>query len=72
MNALKVIAVLLIAAGLFGVVRGGFSYVTQTHKAEIGSMHFSVDEKQRIDFPLWASIGAIVAGTVLLVTARKP
>ncbi len=71
MNALKTVALLLIAAGLFGVVWGGFSYVTQTHRAQLGPIQFSVDDKQRVNFPLWASIGAIVAGTVLLVSARK-
>lgn len=71
MNALKTVALLLIAAGLFGVVWGGFSYVSETHSAQVGPIQFSVDEKQRINFPLWASIGAIVAGAALLVSARK-
>ena len=46
---------------------GGFSYTKETHKAEIGPLKFSVQEKERVNLPQWAGFGAIAAGVVLLV-----
>jgi hypothetical protein len=71
MNALKVVAMVLIAAGLFGIAQGGFSYVTATHRADIGPIHVNMDEEKRVNFPLWASIAAIVAGAAMLVLPRR-
>jgi hypothetical protein len=47
------------------------SITKEIHKAEIGSLHMSVDEKQYVNVPVWAGIGAIVLGGVLLVFGRK-
>jgi uncharacterized membrane protein YidH (DUF202 family) len=69
MNSLKLLAVVLIVAGVLGLAYGGFSYTRQTHQADVGPLHLSIEEKQRVNVPLWAGIGAIVIGAVLL--ARK-
>lgn len=71
MNTLKLVAILLIAGGVFGIAYGGFSFTKETHKANIGSLHIAVDETQRVNIPLWAGIGAIVGGVLLLATSRK-
>ena len=71
MNTLKIVAILLIIGGLFGLAYGGFSFTKETHRADIGDLHIKMDEKQQVNIPLWASIGAIVGGVVLLVTSRK-
>ena len=71
MNATKMIAILLIAAGALGLVYGGFSYTKETHSASIGPLKLEVKEKEQVNIPLWAGIGAIVGGVLLLVTARK-
>ena len=61
---------ILIAAGTLGLVYGGFSYTKETHKAEIGPLKLSVKEKEQVNVPQWAGIGAIVAGVVLLVVGK--
>ena len=71
MNPVKIIAILLIVGGILGLAYGGFSYTKETHRADIGPIHLEVAEKERVNIPLWAGIGAIVGGVLLLVTARK-
>jgi len=71
MNAVKVIGIILIVAGLIGLATGGFSYTKETHKADIGPIHIAVEDKQQVNIPLWARLGAIVVGVVLLVLPSR-
>ncbi|MFA5939606.1 MAG: hypothetical protein WC809_09665 [Sinimarinibacterium sp.] len=71
MDALKVVAALVIVAGALGLVYGGFSYTKETHHTDLGPIHMSVDEKQHVNFPVWLGVGAVVLGGVLLVMGRK-
>jgi drug/metabolite transporter (DMT)-like permease len=71
MTPQKIIAILLIVGGAAALAYGGFSYTKETHKAEIGPLKFSVQEKEQVNVPQWLGIGAIVAGVVLLVAGRK-
>jgi len=67
MNSVKIAAILLIVAGALGLAYGGFSYTKETHEAKIGPIELSVKEQQTINVPVWAGVGAIVLGGVLLV-----
>jgi hypothetical protein len=71
MAPLKILGVLLIVAGVAGLVYGGFSYTKEEHKAKLGPLQFSIKEKETVAVPVWLSIGAIAAGTILLVINRK-
>lgn len=71
MNALKVVGIILVVAGVIALATGGFSYTKETHKADIGPIHIAVQDKQEVNVPLWAGIGAIVVGVVLLVLPKK-
>ncbi|HYS12678.1 MAG TPA: hypothetical protein VEN28_05165 [Burkholderiaceae bacterium] len=66
MNAIKVVGMILVAAGLLGLLYGGFSYTKDTHDVKIGPIELSVKEKQSVNVPVWAGVGAIVVGAVLL------
>ena len=70
MTPLKIVAILLIVGGVAALAYGGFSYTKETHKAEIGPLKFQVQEKEQVNIPQWAGIGAIVAGVVLLVVGK--
>lgn len=72
MNAIKLVAILLIVAGALGLAYGGFSYTKDTSRADIGPLHLQVTEREQVNIPLWVGIAAIVGGIALLVTARKP
>lgn len=67
MNTVKIIAAVLIVCGVLGLMYGGFSYTKETHEAKIGPIELSVKDKEEVNVPLWVSVGAIVAGVVLLV-----
>ncbi|MFT4194873.1 hypothetical protein [Ottowia sp.] len=72
MKATSVIGILLIVAGLAGVLTGGFSFTRDTTAAKIGPLELKVQERKSIDVPLWASGGAIALGVLLLALgARK-
>jgi hypothetical protein len=71
MDAQKLAAIVLILAGALGLAYGGFSYTKETHEADLGPLHMSVAEKKRVNVPVWAGVGAIVAGGLLLVVGRK-
>ena len=71
MGAAKVIGVLLIVAGVAGLVYGGFSYTKETHETKLGPFQFSIAEKETVAIPVWISVAAIAAGMVLLVINRK-
>ena len=67
MNAIKGIAFALILAGTLGLLYGGFNYTKETHEAKLGPIEFSVVDKERVNVPIWASVGAILIGGALLV-----
>jgi len=71
MTPAKIVGIVLIVAGVAALAYGGFSYTKETHKAEIGPLKLSVAEKEQVNVPQWAGIGAIVAGVVLLVVGGK-
>ena len=71
MNALKILAILLIGGGAFVIAYGGFSHTKETHRADIGVLHLKVDEQQHVNIRLWVGIGAIVGGVLLLASSRK-
>ena len=71
MDSRKLLAIALIVGGLLGLVYGGFSYTSETHKLQIGSLQLSVAEKERVNIPLWAGLVAVAGGVLLLATSRK-
>ena len=67
----QLIGVILIAAGVLGLIYGGFSYTKETHEAKIGPLQFSIKEKETVNIPMWAGIAAIGIGVVLLVVGGR-
>jgi drug/metabolite transporter (DMT)-like permease len=67
------VAIVLIAAGVLGLVYHGFTYTKASHEAKLGSLELSLQHKETVDVPQWLSVGAIVAGAALLLFGgRKP
>jgi hypothetical protein len=67
LSVLKVVAIVLIVAGIAGLLYGKFTYTQATHEAKLGPLDLSVKEKKTVNIPLWAGVAAIVAGGLLLV-----
>jgi len=72
MSVTKIIGILLIVAGTLGLVYGSFSYTKEKHDVKLGSLQFSVSEKESVNVPVWAGAGAIGIGVILLLLGRKP
>jgi hypothetical protein len=71
MNASRIAAIILTAAGLLALVYGGFTYTKETHGGKLGPIEFSVKEKETINVPIWAGVTAIVIGGVMLVAGYR-
>lgn len=71
MNAVKIVAIVLIAAGTLGLIYGGFNYTKETQAVKLGPIELSVKEQQSVPIPIWLSIGAVVVGTGMLVFGKK-
>lgn len=72
MTPTRLAALALIIAGALALAYGGFSYTKDTTVVKLGPIEVSAKEKQTVNVPMWAGIGAIVIGGLLLVVgARK-
>ncbi len=67
MNGLTIVAVVLIVAGILGLVYGQFSYTKETQSAKLGPIELTIKEKKSVNVPAWAGAGSIVLGTGILV-----
>ena len=68
---LRLVAILLIVVGLFGLLYGGFTYTKESHGFKVGSLEVAVKDRETINFPLWLSVGALIAGGALLLSNRR-
>ena len=71
MNTNHIVAIVLIVAGILGLAYGGFSYDKETTGAKLGPIELKVTEKKTVNVPMWAGVGAIVAGGMLLVLGGR-
>ncbi|MFA5016950.1 MAG: hypothetical protein WC504_05350 [Methylobacter sp.] len=71
MSAVKMMAIVLIIAGLLGLVYGQFSYTKETQEAKLGPLELSVKDTETVNIPVWAGVAAIVAGSGLLLFAGR-
>lgn len=71
MSAVRIAAIVLIVAGILGLVYGGFSYTSETHEARVGPIELSVKEKETVNVPVWAGVGAIAIGSAMLLVGTK-
>ena len=71
MNPVKLVSIILIVAGVLGLAYGGFSYTKDTTVVKLGPLEISAKQKETVNIPMWAGIGAIVVGGLLLVLGGK-
>lgn len=72
MGMMRLIAIGFVVLGALGLAYGSFSYTKSSDKGTIGPLQISVKQKETINIPIWAGVGAIVIGGVfLLVGGRK-
>lgn len=71
MGGVRIAAIVLIVAGVLGLVYGSFSFTKATHEAKLGPVELSIKEKQTVNIPVWAGVAAIAAGGGLLLLGGK-
>ena len=71
MNSTKLVGLILIVGGALALAFGGFSYTKDSSAVKIGPVELSVKQKETVNIPLWAGIGAIVAGGLLIAFGKK-
>lgn len=71
MGTVRVAAIAIIIAGVLALLYGGFSYTKETTAAKLGPLELKVEEKNRVNIPMWAGVAAIVAGGLVLVGAGR-
>ena len=69
MKGTKLLGAVLLALGILALAYGGFTYTKNTDKVDVGPIHIAVQDKERVNIPLWAGVVVAIAGGVLL--ARK-
>ena len=66
MQGTKLLGAILLGLGILAVAYGGFSYTKDTDKVDLGPIHIEVQDKERVNVPLWAGIAVAIVGGVLL------
>jgi len=71
MSPIKILALVLIVAGVVGLAYGGFTYTSESHDLKLGSLELSVKDKETFNIPVWVGAGAVAAGVLLLFVRQK-
>ncbi len=71
MNAIKILAIVLIVLGVLALVYGGFSYISDSHTTQLGPLKITTQDKERVNVPVWAGVVAVAVGAFLLLSAGK-
>lgn len=68
---MRILGIVLLAAGVLALAYGGFSYTKDTHDAKVGPLEISITERQRVNVPVWAGVVAVVVGAGLVLTLKR-
>lgn len=68
---MKLIGAGLLALGILACIYGGFWYSHDETKVDVGPLKVKVEERDRVNIPLWAGVGAIAGGAVLLAMGGR-
>ena len=62
MNTYNILAILLIAAGIWGLAHNQFRYTNDTNNAKI-----TANENQRFNIHVWVGVVSIAVGAVMIL-----
>jgi len=71
MKLATIVGTILIALGVVALVYKGFSYSSEETVLQIGPIKATAETEKHVSIPLWAGIGAIVAGAVIVLVGRR-
>lgn len=68
---MRILAIVLLIGGTLALVYGGFTYTEDRDTAELGPVEIAVEDKETVNIPVWAGVGAIIVGGLILVGAGR-
>jgi hypothetical protein len=68
---MRIAALVLLVLGLVALGLGSFSHVREKDEIKLGPIEIQVTEKEQVELPLWAGVGAVVLGALLLVAQKS-
>jgi hypothetical protein len=71
MGSTKLVAIVLVVLGALALIYNGFSYTTKDTAAKAGPLELKVEKTHDVYVPVWAGVGALVIGGVLLVVGAR-
>ena len=71
MKLQTIVAIALLVLGGLALTYGGFTYTSDRHSAELGSVELSINEESHISVPVWLGVVAMATGSALLLWPRR-
>lgn len=71
MSTFKIAGIILIIAGVLGLVYGKFSYTKETQETKMGPIELSIKEEQSVNIPFWVGASAVIFGSLILLVGVK-
>jgi hypothetical protein len=68
---MRIVAIVLLVAGVLALVYRGFSYREESREAKVGPLEITVEKDKRVAIPVWAGVALVVVGAGMLVAGKK-
>jgi hypothetical protein len=70
-DAMRLIGIVLIVVGLVGVIWGGISWTQRETVADIGPLEITTQERESLPIPPIAGAICLIAGTAMVIGAKR-
>jgi uncharacterized membrane protein YidH (DUF202 family) len=67
----RLLGVIFLILGILALAYGGFTYTETEEKARIGPVKIEIQDKERVNIPLWVGVASAVGGVALLMARVK-
>jgi hypothetical protein len=67
MQGNRLLGAILLILGLLALAYGGFTYTHTEEKARVGPLHVEVQDKDRVNIPIWVGVATAIGGAALLM-----
>ena len=68
---MRILGIILIAAGILMLVFKGFNYTQDKKIVDIGPLEINKQEKKTVNWPMYAGGIAVIAGVVLVFAGKS-
>ncbi len=71
MGLKKIVAIVLILAGVAALAIGKFHYTKDKNEVELGPLKLQAKQQEEVKIPVWLGAGLVLVGAGILVFDRK-